>query len=203
MAYGLPDTRATGYPVEEDDWNELVNNFLFLNSVFRQPLPIAGGKAPLSGIQAASYSLVESSGAAVNNIKPIIEMLSFDDSTDEARLWNFQMPRGYGVTATLKGIYKMAGGNVDKDIILKGQLAAVSPTDADMDAKVFAAANSETERVPALAETAGYFEIELAVNDSLVADDWVCLALWVDESASNFAGDFQLTNLAVDFDLAI
>ena len=106
MAYTTPTQRATSYLVTADNWNEFVDNFNALNSYFRQELPIAGGIAPLSGIQAASLSLVESSGAGT--AKPVIYMLSFDAATDEGRMWIFRMPRGFGVTAKLVGSYKMA-----------------------------------------------------------------------------------------------
>ena len=198
--YTPTDDRSTGNVITEAIFNELTTNFRVLNSIFRQELPIAGGIAPLSGIAAASLSLVESSGAGT--AKPVIYMLSFDDSTDEGRMWTFRMPRGYGVTAKLVGSYKMAGANVDKDAVLICQVSGVSATDADQDAKVFDSTNSTTERVPALAETAGEFSITLTNFDSIAADDWVCLVLYLDESASNHAGDFQLTSLAVDFDLA-
>ena len=200
MVYTTPSTQLVNHLVTAGEWNALVNNFLALNSYFRQELPIAGGIAPLSGIQAASLSLVESSSVAT--AKPVIYQLAFDAGTDEGRMWQFRMPRGFGVTAKLVGSYKMAGANVDKDAVLIAQVAAVTAADADQDAKVFDSTNSTTERVPALADTAGEFSITLTNDDSLTADDWVCLVLYLDESASNFAGDFQLTSLAVDFDLA-
>lgn len=200
MAYKEILQRATGETITEDIYNELVDNFNFLNVTRKQELPIAGGMAPLSGIQAASFSLVESSGAGT--AKPIIPMLSFDDTIDEARMWNFRMARSYGVVPKLVGSYKMAGANVDKDVILICQMSAVSSGDADADAKVFDSTNSTTERVPALAETEGDFSITISNADSLVANDRVCIVLYLDASESNHAGDFQLTDLAVDFDLA-
>lgn len=200
MAYSTPDQRSANYLVTAANWNELVDNFNALNSFFRQELPIAGGIAPLSGINAAALSLVESSGAGT--AKPVIYQLSLDDTTDEGRMWVFRMPRGFGVTSTVKGSYYMAGANTDDDAVLVAQLAAVSSGDTSRTAKVFDSTNSTTERVPDAAGTEADFSITLTNDDSLTADDWVCIVLYLDASESTHAGDLNLTTLAVDFDLA-
>jgi hypothetical protein len=203
MAYSTPDTRAAGYLVSEDNWNELVNNFLALNSFFRQELPLAGGIAPLSGVAAASLSLVESSGAGT--AKPVIYMLSFDDSTDEGRMWVFRMPRGFGVTAKLVGSYKMGTANTSEFVVLGCQVAGVSDGDTSHSAKVFDTVNTSAQiAVPDAADTSDEFSITLTNFDSIAADDWVCLILFrdADNGDDDAEGDFQLTSLAVDFDLA-
>jgi hypothetical protein len=202
MVYKTVTQRSNGFRVTETEWNELIDNFNALNVFFREQLPIAGGMAPLSGINAASLSLVESSGAGT--AKPVIYQLAFDDTTDEGRMWVFRMPRGFGVTAKVKGSYKMASANTDKDVVLVAQLAAVSDGDTSHSAKVFDSANSSTERVPDAADTSDEFSITLTNDDSLAADDWVCVVLYrdADNGSDNASGDFQLTSLAVDFDLA-
>ncbi len=199
MAYVTPSTQSANHIVLNTEWNELVNNFLALNSFFRQELPIAGGIAPLSGLNAAALSLVESSGAGT--VKPVIYQLNFDASTDEGRMWMFRMPRGFGVTATMVGSYKMAGANTDKDALLSAQIAGISDGDTHS-TKVFDTVNTSLERVPDAADESDEFSITLTNFDSVVADDWVCVVLFMDTSGSNFAADFILTTLAVDFDLA-
>lgn len=201
MAYSTPPTQSANHTVTSTEWNELVNNFLALNSFFRQELPIAGGIAPLSGLNAAALSLVESSGAGT--VKPVIYQLSFDDTTDEGRIWIFRMPRGFGVTATLVGSYKMAGANTDDEVVLAAQLAGISDGDTHS-TKVFDTENSLTKTVPDSADESDEFSITLTNFDSIVADDWVCLAFRrdADNGSETAAGDFILTTLAVDFDLA-
>lgn len=202
MAYITPSTQAAQHKILYTEWNELVNNFLALNSFFRQELPIAGGIAPLSGINAAALSLVESSGAGT--AKPVIYQLSFDAATDEGRMWVFRMPRGFGVTAKLVGSYKMASANTSDDVKLKVQVSAVSDGDTSHSAKVFDSEVGITKTVPDAADISDEFSITLTSDDSVAADDWVCVILFrdanhVDDTA---AGDFILTSLAVDFDLA-
>lgn len=201
MVYSTPDQRANGFLVTQTEWNELVDNFNALNSFFRQNLPILGRQAPQTG-SVAALSVPESSGAGT--WKPLIPTLAFDDTTDEGAMWGFRMPRGFGVTATLVGSYKMASANTAKDVILVAELAGVSDGDSSHSAKVFDSANSLTERVPDTADESDEFSITLTNFDSIVADDWIGLVLYrdADNGSDNAAGDFQLTSLAVNFDLA-
>lgn len=150
---------------------------------------------PLSGLQAAAYSVGQSSGAGT--IKPQFGMLSFDDSTDEGRMRRFRMPligNGDNSIYLHYGGY-MAGANTSKTICIAVQLAAVSPGDASMTAKVFAAANSKVKTVPDAAGT--YFEdsIELAIDDSVAVGDWVCMVVYRDVSEDDAAGDFNMTQI--------
>lgn len=201
MAYSTPSTRSANYIVSNSNWNELVDNFLALNSFFRQELPIAGGIAPLSGLDAAALSLVESSGAGT--VKPVIYQLNFDAATDEGRIWMFRMPRGFGVTAKLVGSYKMASANTSDAVVLAAQLAGISDGDTHS-TKAFDTENSLTKTVPDNADESDEFSITLTNFDSIVADDWVCIAFRrdADNGSDNAAGDFILTTLAIDFDLA-
>ena len=201
MVYQTPDQRAANYIVTNGNWNELVDNFNALNSFFRQELPIAGGIAPLSGVNAAALSLVESSGAGT--AKPVIYQLNFDDTTDEGRMWIFRMPRGFGVTATLVGSYKMASANTTDEVVLSCQVAGISDGDTHS-TKVFDSANTTTKTVPDSADESDEFSITLTNFDSIAADDWVCVILNRDANngSDTAAGDFILTTLAIDFDLA-
>ena len=120
MAFSTPDTQISGYVVLESDWNELVNNFIAVNGFFRVELwpNNTQAYAPLSGVTAAGSETNESSGAAVDGNKPVIPILTFIGTADEARQWIVRWPRGYGVTATVVGSYYMTGSNSDDEAIL-------------------------------------------------------------------------------------
>lgn len=206
MAFTTPDTHIAGYVVLASDWNELVTNFLAVNSFFRQELwPDKEAHAPLSGVTAAGISVVESSGAAVNSLKVIIPIIGFIGTADEARMWVCRWPRGYGVTAVLKGKYYMTGGNTDDEAVLEAQVAALSDTDTSATAKQYDTLNSTTVTVPDAVGTMDEFSITLTNIDSVVAADWVNISLKRngddgDDTANT--GDLALTDLVVDFDLA-
>ena len=204
MAYSTPDTQIAGYVVTATDWNELVNNFLAVNSFFRQELwPDKESHPPLSGVTAAGISVAESSGAGTN--KAIIPIVSFIGTADEARIWICRWPRGYGVSAILKGKYYMTGANTDDEAVMEAQVAALSDTDTSVTAKVLDTLNQTVVTVPDAIATMDEFSITLTNNDSVVAGDWVCIYLMRngdDVSDTANVGDFALTDLVVDFDLA-
>ena len=202
MAFSTPDTHIAGYIVLASDWNEFVANFLAVNEFFFKDLNIDRGRAPMSGINAAALTQVESSGAGT--AKPIIYQLNFDKDTDEGRMWVFRMPPGYGVSMTLNGSYKMLVANTDDEVVLVAQVAAVSDGDALHSAKVFDSENSLTQTVPDDADKSKDFEIPLTNDDSVAAGDWVCIMFFRDanDGADNADGDLILTSLEVRFDLA-
>ncbi len=206
MAFSTPDTQIAGYVVLASDWNELVNNFNAVNSFFRQELwPDKEAHAPLSGVTAAGISVPESSGAAVNGLKVIIPIISFIGTADEARMWICRWPRGYGVSAVLKGTYYMTAGNTDDEAVMEAQVAATSDTDTSVTAKVFDTLNQTVVTVPDAAGTEDEFSITLTNIDSVVANDWVNISLkrnGDDGSDTANNGDLALKDLVVDFSLA-
>jgi len=143
---------------------------------------------PLSGLQAAPLSFVESSGAGT--IKPIIPILSFDDTTDEGRMWVFRAP---STTLYLHYAGYMAGANTSKTVCIAVQLAAVSPGDTGVTAKVFDTVNTATKTVPDDAGTEFDDTITLTNGDSVAVGDWVCMNVFRDVSADDAAGDFNMS----------
>ena len=204
MAFSTPDTHIAGYVVLASDWNELVNNFLALNNFYRQDLwPDKEAKAPASGVTAAGISQIESSGAGTN--KPVIDIVSFIGTADEARQWTCRWPRGYGISATLVGSYYMTGVNSDDEAVLEAQVAAISEGDTSSTAKVYDTLNRIIPTVPDAVGTSDEFSITLTNDDSVTANDWVNIVLMRNgNNASDTAnvGNLALTSLAVDFALA-
>ncbi len=206
MAFSTPDTQIAGYVVLASDWNELVNNFLAVNGFFRQELwPDKEAHAPLSGVTAAGISVPESSGAAVNGLKALFPIIGFIGTADEARMWTCRWPRGYGVSAVLKGSYYMTGANTDDEAVMEAQVAATSDTDTSVTAKVYDALNQTIVTVPDDVGTEDEFSIPLTNIDSVAANDWVNISLkrnGDDGSDTANVGDLALKTLVVDFSLA-
>lgn len=179
----------------------LINNMIHLNTALHVPLfPNSSGIAPASGLQAAAYSVVQSSGAGT--VKPEYPILAFDASTDEGRIWNFMLPRGYGSTITIAGSFYMASAT-SGNVVLAAQLAMISDTDASVSAKVFATENSSTVAVPGAAGTAKVFSITMSNADSAAAQDYGMVAFRRDaDNASDTAtGDMNLLRADLFFSL--
>ena len=145
---------------------------------------------PLAGLQAAPFSVAESSGAGTT--KPLIPMLSFDAATDEGRIWIF---RATVADMALHYSGYMAGANTSKTVCMVAQLAAISPGDASVTAKVFAAVNSKVKTVPDAAGTQFEDTITLTNDDSVAVGDWVCLVVYRDISEDDAAGDFNMIQI--------
>lgn len=134
---------------------------------------------------------VKQSSAAVPSSR-WIEWL-FDAATDEHIVCSFTMPQDYVSAPVLKVQFKMTSAT-SGSVVWVCQVMAVTPGDAtDLDAEVFAAANSVTEAVPA---TAGYLDeasITLTNADSVAAGDRVTLLLFRDanNAADDAAGDAE------------
>lgn len=180
--------------------NILLNNFKHLNTSFHVPLfPLSSGHAPVSGLQASAYSIVQSSGAGT--IKPEYPILAFDKDTDEGRIWNGTIPRGYGSTMTISGQFYMPTVT-SGTVVLSAQIACWSDTDASASAKVFAAANSTSAiTVPGAALTIKAFSITMTNADSAAAIDSFSLALFRDVSEDSAAEDVYLKRLDLFFSL--
>lgn len=201
MAYTIPaHTPATGVVIPSS-WGLAINaNMTALAAGFSVPLfPRSSGEVAVSGLQAAAYSIVQSSGAGT--IKPQFPILAFDKDTDEGRIWSFTIPRLYGTTITVQGAFytTVTTGTV----VFSAQLAAISDGDAGVTAKVFAAANSSAAvTVPGTAGNEENFSITMTNADSAVADDRCMLAFFRDVSEDTAAADILLTRLDVFFALA-
>ena len=172
MPFTVQTNRASGYKVEEADWDALTDNTTFLNTAFHIPLfPLSPGIAPSSGLQGAGYALKQSTDAAT--IKPEWPELSFDPTTAEGRIWNGRVPRGYGSTPTLVGAFYT--GATSGNLVLASQMACMSDTDTSVVSKPYAAENTITIATPASANKLAYFSMSMAIADSIAAGDWFSL----------------------------
>jgi hypothetical protein len=200
MAFVKMTNRATGYAVQEADWDAMTGNFDALNDFFHVPLfPFSSGLAPASGLQAAAYSVVQSSGAGT--IKPEWPILALDSATDEGRIWNGTLPRSFGVTAVLSGQFYMP--TVTSGTFMPScQIACWSDGDTGVASKVMASANSPSAvTVPGTALTIETFSITLTNFDSGAAIDSFSLAFFRDVSEDTAAEDVYLKRLDLFFAL--
>lgn len=180
--------------------NILLNNFKHLNTSFHVPLfPLSSGLAAASGLQAAAYATVQSSGAGT--VKPEYPILAFDKDTDEGRIWNGMIPRGYASTMTVSGQFYMPTAT-SGTVVFSSQIACWSDTDATVSAKVFASTNSTSAiTVPGTALTIKAFSITMTNADSAAAIDSFSLALFRDVSEDTAAEDVYLKRLDLFFSL--
>lgn len=202
MTFATQSTVSFGDTWSATQHNVMINNDIHMNTAFHVPLfPFSSGIAPASGLQAAAYSVVQSSGAGT--VKPEYPILAFDSATDEGRIFNFRLPRGYGSTITVVGTFytSATSGNT----VLAAQLAMISDADASVTAKVYATENSSTVAVPGSAGTLKAFSITMSNADSAAAGDWGSLAFRRDaDNASDTvnSNDINLTMLDLYFSLA-
>ena len=201
MAYVTQSTVSFGDTWSASQHNVMINDFIWLNTAFHVPLfPFSSGIAPASGLTAAALSTVQSSGAGT--IKPEFPILSFDAAADEGRIWNGRIPRGFGSTLTVNGVFYMASAT-SGNVVLAAQIACTSDTDASVTAKVFASSNSSTVAVPGVAGTDKAFSITMTNADSVAAGDWFSLAFYrdADNGSDNATGDLNLKMLDMYFSL--
>jgi hypothetical protein len=147
-------------------------------------------------VNGAALELVESSGAGTE--KPARYQLRYDPGTDEGRMWNFRIPADL---TTLYASYYMASAQTDDDAVMGAKVAAISDGDTSVTAKVFASANTVTERVPNAAGEEDIFSITLTNDDGGVLNDWGCLILYRDAdngSDTANAGDMVITQVWVE-----
>ncbi len=123
---------------------------------------------------APALARVKSSGTAP---APYFLQLAYDAATEEWAAWSFRMPADYASAPVLKIQYKMTSAT-SGDVIWAGSLAAVTDGDStDVDAKVFATANTATVTVPG---TAGFLDeasITMTNADSVAAGDFVVVRI--------------------------
>jgi hypothetical protein len=168
--------------------NNLMGNAAgaFLSASVIQLFPAQGANVPLTG-GVAALEYVESTDAGTR--KPAFMQLRFDDTTSEARMWQFVMP--YTVTApVLKVGYRMAGANTSKSVKFDAYLACVSDGDTSVNAKAFSSVNSATVTCPDAANTFDVATITLTNADSIAEGDLVTILLARDTGvASDATGD--------------
>lgn len=200
MAYTTMTNRAVGYTVTESDWDDITGNFDALNALGVVHLfPRSSGEVPVSGVQGAAYSVIQSSGAGT--AKPQYPVLAFDKDTDEGRIWNFTMPRDYAGTLTVSGTYYTTA--TSGTLVFSAQLAAISDGDTSVTAKVFASANTMgAQTVPGSAGTEEAFTITMTNADSVAANDRCMLILFRDVSEDTAAADILLTRLDLFYNLS-
>jgi hypothetical protein len=202
MAFTTQSSVAFGDTWSATQHNVMIANDSYMNTAFHIPLfPASSGIAPSSGLTSAAFSQVQSSGAGTN--KPEYWKLSFDAAAIEGRIWSGRVPRGFGSTLTVNGIFYMASAT-SGSVVLAAQIACVSDTDASVNAKVFDTANSATIAVPAAALKAKQFSITMTTADSIAAGDFFNFVLQRTGSSGSddAAGDMELIALDLYFSLA-
>lgn len=164
-----------------------------------QKLSLFASIPPMSGLVAAGFTQPESSGAAVDGLRPVEPMLTFVDSSNTAREWVDDL-RGTPGTMALKVRYKMAGANTSKSVKFLAHIAASSDGDASISAKVLAASNAGTVTCPDTADVMDEVSITLTNADSIAKGDWFCLALTRDVSvANNATGNVQVMSVELQY----
>ncbi len=160
-----------------------------------------GGTAPDgsgTGNNSAALSYVVSTGTQTANTPKVSRLiLSFDATTDEHWLFQFQMPGDYGSGGTFRGKIKSAAttGNV----IMKG---GISESTGDVTDDLFLAADtSAATAVSGTANTEVAFTITLTVTN-IAANDEVVIFIGRDaDNASDTvdANDIDLTSLTFEY----
>ena len=202
MAYTTQPTVAFGDTWSASQHNVMINDFIYLNTAFHEPLfPRSSGIAPSSGLTASALVQLQSSGAGTN--KPEFWVLDHDAGASEGRIWQGRIPRGYGSTLTIQGMVIMASAT-SGNVVLGCQIACVSDGDASVTAKVFATENTATVAVPGSAGTAKAFTITMANADSIAAGDWynICFYRKGADGSDTATGDLRLLVLDAYFSLA-
>ena len=175
--------------------NNLMGNAAgaFKSAATIQLFPAMGANVPLTGGTAA-LEYVESTDSGT--WKPAFMQLRFDDTTSEARMWQFQIP--YTVTApVLKIGYRMAGANTSKSVKFDAYLACVSDGDASVNAKAFATVNSATVTCPDAANTFDVATITLTNANSIAEGDLVTVLLARDTGVASDATGDAIVNFVV------
>ncbi len=148
---------------------------------------------------APAIQRVKSSGTAP---APYYLQAAFDAAALEWCCWSFRMPVNYASAPVVKIQYKMASAT-SGNVILLASLAAVTPGDAtDVDAKVFATAN--TASAATVPSTAGYLDqvsIALTNDDGVAAGDFVVLRVGRDGASGSdtASGDLELVACAFEY----
>jgi len=188
-----------GNPVSKADFGDkVVDNFAVLKQMGKG-LPIGAWRAPISGLTAAALEVGQSSGAGTNKVEKY--QLRFDAAAVEGRQITFVLPLTYGGNPVLRLRYRMASANSSKAVVMAAQVAAVSDTDASVDAKVFATENTAIISVPDAANTQDEADITLTNADSMAAGDEITIVLYRkgSDGSDTASGDLILTGAEFRF----
>ncbi len=202
MTFVTQSTVAFGDQWSATQHNVLITNDTYLNTAFHVPLfPQSSGIAPSSGLTASALSQVQSSGAGTN--KPEMWFLDHDAAASEGRIWQGRVPRGYGSTLTVNGMFIMASAT-SGNVVLAAQIACISDADSAVTAKVFATENTSTVAVPGTAGISKAFSITMTNADSIAAGDYyqICFYRKGADGSDTATGDLRLLVLDAYFSLA-
>jgi len=208
MAYKVPTHNPAAGVVAPSSWGDHVNDDLTaLNTAFRIDLLMQNSIAPTVGINAAAYS--EANSATADTLKPMMCAVSYDPDTDEGRVWVGRVPRLFGGNPVLKGSFYISGAQpvtveYAKMVCL---VSAVSDgdkqNDNNFDSENSALIDTHFGAAPAGARNSKEFEITLTNNDSMAADDFLCIMLYrdADDGGDDATGEFILTSLSLEYTL--
>ena len=202
MAFVTQTSVAFGDTWSATQHNVMIANDVWLNTAFNvQLFPASSGIAPSSGLTASALAQVQSSGAGTN--KPEFWVLDHDAAASEGRIWQGRVPRGYGSTLTINGMFIMASAT-SGNVVLAAQIACISDGDSAVTAKVYATENTSTVAVPGTAGIAKAFSIVMTNADSIAAGDWYSLCFYRKgtDGSDSASGDMRLLVLDAYFSLA-
>jgi hypothetical protein len=152
----------------------------------------------------ALAALPPSSNYATQDVRNIIPVCDFDDTTQETMYFVFEVPRNYasgGVTVYAIWMATSAvaggGGTIGWDV----SFARMNDANQDVDSLAFAAAQSITAAiVPANAgqiKTTNVAVSNGANMDSVAAGEWCCMRLRRDVANDTAVGDAELIGVEV------
>lgn len=180
-----PGNYSAGHTITKPEWDQDVrDNTTYLYDALLsggggenpKELSIMAAQAPIAGLTAASIEVAQSS---TDTISPQFYHLSFDGSSDEGRMWNFNVPSGYVDTPKLVvKFYLSSSDTAGNTVIFDAQVAAISSSDSGINTKVFDSANEGTTSIVGNAYVVEEQTITLTNDDSMTANDLVSLALW-------------------------
>lgn len=141
---------------------------------------------------------------ATFDVRNVIMVLDFDDSTDESVEFAAFMPRHYGgggITVTVGWMATTATtGTISLDVAFK----SISDDGDDVDTKVFAAANNANPTTANVSGEVDYTEITFtdgADMDSIAAGEYFRMKVLRDAdsttSTDNMAGDMELVFIEI------
>lgn len=157
----------------------------------RKSLPIAGCYIPDDSANNAAAQIQHKTSSG-GTLHPAWKEALFDDTTDEHIMFNFLMPDNYASAPVVDVYYKCASATAN-DVCFAAAIAATTPDDAaDVDAKAFDTANTNTDTVPGTAGHEAVVSITMTNADSVAANDDVVLVVFRDVSGDGVTGDVEV-----------
>lgn len=159
-------------------------------------LSLVSAILPISGVTAAGLQQHESSASSP---KPNQMRGSFVSTSDTWLMWKITLPSLFGSSPKLRicGYMDSATSGV---IGFGVQLAAMSDSDASIDAKAFGTTNLGSETVPGSSKTKFVLDISLSNVDSWAKDDEVIVGLYRNTAVgSNASGICYVTDVELRY----